>query len=130
MKIIIADDSRVMRSIIERVIKTIGFETVHASNGQEVLDLLDHGTDDIGLVLLDWNMPILSGIDVLKNMQQRDYHRQIPVLMVSTESEDGKITQAIDAGACGYLSKPFTSDELTSTIQRTLGSVDLPNSSS
>jgi two-component system chemotaxis response regulator CheY len=120
MKMIIADDSRVMRSIIERVIRAMGYESLHASNGQEVLELLEKNGKEIGLVLLDWNMPVLDGFEVLKSMQAHSTYGNIPVLMVSTESEDGKAAQAVDAGARGYLPKPFTSDDLTAMIQKTL----------
>jgi two-component system chemotaxis response regulator CheY len=120
MKMIIADDSRVMRSIIEKVIRAMGYESLHASNGQEALELLEQNGQEIGLVLLDWNMPVLDGLGVLKSMREHGTYRKIPVLMVSTESEDAKAAQAIDAGARGYLPKPFTPDDLTAIIQKTL----------
>ena len=121
MKIIIADDSRVMRNIIERVIGSMGYETVHASNGQEVLELLEKNGKEIGLILLDWNMPVLDGFEVLKSMREHSTYGNIPVLMVSTESEDDKAAQALKAGARGYLPKPFTPEDLTTIIQKTLG---------
>lgn len=121
MKIMIADDSRVMRNIIEKVIKAMGYETVHAGNGQEALDLLEKNGKEIGLILLDWNMPVLDGLEVLKSMREQGTYRDIPVLMVSTESEDEKASQAVDAGARGYLSKPFTPEALSAIIQKTLG---------
>lgn len=120
MKIIIADDSRVMRNIIARVIGSMGYESVHASNGQEVLELLEKNGKEIGLILLDWNMPVLDGFEVLKSMREHSAYGNIPVLMVSTESEDAKAAQALDAGARGYLPKPFTPDDLTTIIQKTL----------
>lgn len=120
MKVIVADDSRVMRSIIEKVVQSIGHEAIHASNGQEVLDLLDRRGPEIDLVLLDWNMPVMSGFEVLSRMQGKKNFRRIPVLMVSTESEEAKKEEALNEGARGYLSKPFTSEELVSEIQNVL----------
>ncbi len=121
MKIIVADDSRVMRSIIEKVIQSMGHHAIHASNGQEVLDLLDREGAEVDLVLLDWNMPVMNGFEVLIRIQKMKLHRQIPVLMISTESEKTKIEQALRAGARGYLPKPFTSEELASEIQSVTG---------
>jgi len=121
MKIIVADDSRVMRSIIEKIIQSLGHQAIHASNGQEVLDLLDPKSGEVDLILLDWNMPVMNGLEALIRIQEMKLHRQIPVLMISTESEKAKIEQALRAGARGYLSKPFTSEELASELQRVAG---------
>jgi two-component system chemotaxis response regulator CheY len=121
MKIIVADDSRVMRSIIEKTIQSIGHHAIHASNGQEVLDLLDRKGVEVDLILLDWNMPVMNGLEVLIRIQEMKPRRQIPVLMISTESEKAKIEQALRAGARGYLPKPFTSEELASEIQSVMG---------
>jgi two-component system, chemotaxis family, chemotaxis protein CheY len=121
MKLIVADDSRLIRGIIEKTAVSIGFEVLHAANGKEALNLLEDNGKDINLVLLDWNMPMMNGIDVLRNMRCDDRFKKIPVLMVSTESEDDKIKEAIDAGAHGYLPKPFTADKLTKAIHQVLG---------
>jgi two-component system, chemotaxis family, chemotaxis protein CheY len=120
MKIIIADDSRVMRNIIDRIATSLGYDTIHAGNGHEVIEILQKGQEEIGLILLDWNMPEWSGYQVLKAMQGNDDYRRIPVLMVSTDSEDEKTAMALDAGASGYLSKPFTSEDLAAKIQEVL----------
>jgi len=120
MKVIVADDSRVMRNIIDRAIKPIGLETIHAGNGQEVLDSLEIHGQDISLILLDWNMPVMNGLEVLESMQGNNLYQNIPVLMVSTESEKEKMDKAIEAGAKGYLSKPFTSEALMSLIRSTI----------
>lgn len=117
MKVIVADDSRMIRNIIDKTISSIGCEAIHATNGKEVLDLLGTKGDEIDLILLDWNMPVLNGIDVLKSMQNNGHYRNIPVLMISTESEEEKITQVINAGAWGYLPKPFTPEKLINTIR-------------
>lgn len=120
MRVIVADDSRVMRSIIEKVLHSLGHEVIHAANGKEVVDILERAGREVNLVLLDWNMPVMNGFEVLSHMKSRNLGRDIPVLMISTESEDGKIEQAIRAGAQGYLSKPFTSEELAAGIRNAL----------
>jgi two-component system, chemotaxis family, chemotaxis protein CheY len=121
MKMIVADDSRLIRGIIEKVATAIGFDVLHAANGEDALNHLESSGKDINLVLLDWNMPMMNGIDVLRNMRADDRFKEIPVLMVSTESEDDKIKEAIDAGAHGYLTKPFSADKLTDAIHQVLG---------
>lgn len=121
MKMIVADDSRLIRGIIEKTATAMGFEVLHAANGADALTLLESGGKEINLVLLDWNMPMMNGIDVLKNMRADDRFQGIPVLMVSTESEEDKIKEAIDAGAHGYLTKPFNADKLTNAIHQVLG---------
>jgi two-component system chemotaxis response regulator CheY len=120
MKVIVADDSRMIRNIIDKTISSIGCEAIHATNGREVLDILGTRGDEVDLILLDWNMPFLNGIDVLKSMQNNGQYTNIPVVMVSTESEEEKIAQVISAGAWGYLSKPFTPEKLINTIHLVL----------
>jgi two-component system chemotaxis response regulator CheY len=118
MKAIVADDSQVMRMIIEKIVRSIGYEAVHAGNGQEVLSILEKGSGDIGLILLDWNMPVLNGIQVLDQLRKRFPSWDVPILMVSTESEEEKVKQALDAGASGYISKPFTSEVLAAEVRK------------
>jgi two-component system chemotaxis response regulator CheY len=118
MKVIVADDSQVMRMIIEKIVKTLGYETIHSGNGQEVLSVLERGYKDIDLILLDWNMPVLNGLETLTRIKKIYPSCDIPVLMVSTESEDDKIQQAIKAGAGGYISKPFTAETLGTVIRQ------------
>ena len=120
MKAIVADDSRLIRGIIEKTAASIGFEAVQAGNGREALSLLEASSGEINLVLLDWNMPLVSGIDVIRKMRGDDRFKKIPVLMISTESEEDRIQEAIRAGAQGYLTKPFTADQLTDAIHQVL----------
>jgi two-component system, chemotaxis family, chemotaxis protein CheY len=117
MKIIIADDSRVMRNIIENAIRPLGMATLHAGNGQEVLDFLEKEEGEIALILLDWNMPVMNGLEVLETIKKNNLYTNIPVLIVSTESEDDKMSRAFAAGAKGYISKPFTPERLLNLIR-------------
>lgn len=120
MKVLIADDSLVTRKIIENCITSLGFDVVHATNGEEALKVLDQMADEIGLVLLDWNMPVKNGYETLKRIRGNDLYGHICTMMISTESEEDKIDQATLAGASGYVTKPFTNDELTTSIKSTL----------
>jgi two-component system chemotaxis response regulator CheY len=121
MKVIVVDDSLVMRKIIAGVVKELGHEPLHAANGQHLLDILEERAEEIGLILLDWNMPGLDGMEILKRMRERSGYNTIPVFMVSTESEDAKMEEAINTGAKDYLAKPFTTKELAAKIEKALG---------
>ena len=72
MKVIIADDSQVMRNIIQKAIKPMGLEVIQASNGHEVLDQLEKQGNNIGVIFMDWNMPGLNGFDCLKQLKKND----------------------------------------------------------
>ena len=120
MKVLIADDSMVTRKIIEKTVSSLGFEAIHATNGEEALKILDKEAGEVGLVLLDWNMPIRNGYETLKRIRSNDLYGHICTMMISTESEDDKIDQATLAGASGYVTKPFSPEELAEKIQSTL----------
>jgi two-component system, chemotaxis family, chemotaxis protein CheY len=122
MKVIIVDDSLVTRTIIQRSIASMGYETMHAVNGQVALELLEKHSAEVGLILLDWNMPVLDGYETVKCIKRIDRYQHICIVMISTESEDDKIDQALAAGAHGYLTKPFTDEEFSVTIQSALDS--------
>jgi two-component system chemotaxis response regulator CheY len=120
MKVLVVDDSLVVRTIIENTVKPMGFTVLQACNGLEALDLLAKYAESVELVLLDWNMPVQDGYETIKCIKANPYYDHICILMVSTESEDEKIGQAMAAGANGYLSKPFDSEELADKVKTTL----------
>jgi len=121
MKILTVDDSRAIRMIIGGVVATLGYEVVEADCGVSALKVLSGSSDDIGLVLLDWNMPGMNGLEVLKAIKADERFKDIPVMMVTTEGEKKNIIQAIQAGATNYLIKPFTQEELAAKIMECLG---------
>jgi len=118
MKIVIVDDSRVIRIIIEKTVVSMGYEAIHASHGQEALDLVKKNAKEVGMVILDWNMPVLNGWETLKALKKDKDFEHICILMVSTESEKEKIQKAMAAGAHGYITKPFSPEKLTEEIKR------------
>ena len=91
MKILTVDDSLTIRKIIGSVISMLGYEACEADSGAASLEILLHGSDDIALVLLDWNMPGMSGFEVLEIIKSNEKLRHIPVMMVTTEGENGNI---------------------------------------
>ena len=116
MKILLADDSNTMRRIQKNTLKTIGYEdVVEAADGREAVNALK-SNPDVNLVLLDWNMPNMTGIEALKAIKADDSTKDIPVIMVTSESEKTKIIEAIQAGAANYVVKPFQADTLKEKI--------------
>lgn len=110
MKALVVDDSQIMRRIIISVLKKCGVEDVaEVTNGKEAVEMLAK-SNDVGLVLMDWNMPVMSGIEALQ--QIRANNKTLPIVMVTTESEKGKVVEAIRAGANGYLLKPLKLHDL------------------
>jgi len=119
--LLIVDDSSVIRKIIKAAADVLELETEEAEDGIEALEKLALMHDEIDLVLLDWNMPEMSGYDVLVAMKSSDKYKAIPVMMVTTEGQKSSIVAAVRAGADNYLVKPFTVDELESKIIECLG---------
>lgn len=120
MKVIIADDSKVMRNIIQNALRPMGIEVIHAGNGQEVFEQLEIHGSKIGVIFMDWNMPGMSGLECLRLLKKNEEYRDIPVLMISTESEKDKVAMAKEAGAKGYLTKPFSPEELIKFINESI----------
>jgi two-component system, chemotaxis family, chemotaxis protein CheY len=103
---LVIDDSRAMRLILGRMLRDLGFTVADATNGREGLERLSATAPD--LVLVDWNMPEMSGIEFLESMRRPPYASTAKVLMVTTESEVTQVIAALGAGADEYLMKPFT----------------------
>ena len=121
MKILIVDDSSVMRKVIKAAADVLDLETEEAQDGIEALTILSEKHNEIDLVLLDWNMPGKTGFEVLEEIKSSDLYKTIPVMMVTTEGHKTSIVAAVRAGADNYLVKPFTVDELESKIVECIG---------
>ncbi|MFI5315040.1 MAG: response regulator [Myxococcota bacterium] len=115
MKVLVVDDSAIMRKVIEQILEMLGHEAVPAANGVEAFDRLKEH-DDVQLILLDWNMPEMNGIEFLRAVKDRPGLSKIPVIMLTTESERRKMIEAIEAGAKHYLTKPFQPETLATKI--------------
>jgi two-component system chemotaxis response regulator CheY len=110
MRALIVDDSRFVRGFLRGLLQEKGIECAEASDGQAGLDLL-HGDLPFDLVLLDWNMPVMNGFEMLKEMRTEGFDGT-KVLMVTTEAENDYILSALEAGADEYLMKPFDHEAL------------------
>lgn len=116
-KVLIIDDSAVMRKIIQRNIQQSGLlvdEFVEAGDGREGLEKA--ASNSIDLILCDWNMPNMTGIDFVKALRGSAQKNNIPIVMVTTEGGETKIEEAKRSGANGYLTKPFTPEQLKSKL--------------
>jgi two-component system chemotaxis response regulator CheY len=111
MKILIVDDMATMRRIVKNILKQLGFSNVEeAENGQDGLQKLR--TDTFGFVVSDWNMPVMTGIDMLRAIRADDKLKAIPVLMVTAEAQQANLVEAIQAGVSNYIVKPFTAETM------------------
>lgn len=114
---IVADDSRAVRMILARTLKDLGFEVREAANGREALEMLADGGAGVRLVLADWNMPEINGLELVRRLRQDPRLATLPVVMVTTETELDQMAAALAAGANEYVMKPFTRDILIEKLQ-------------
>lgn len=115
VNVLVADDSGTMRKIIIRSLNAVGITSVvEACDGEQAISLFTPQTID--LVLTDWNMPKKTGLDVIRAIRAQDAN--VPTIMVTTESEKGRVVEAIQAGVTDYLVKPFTPDQLRAKLEK------------
>lgn len=117
IRTLIVDDSSVMRKIVERALRQAGLDlvTVHeAASGTEGLEVLKAGKVD--LILSDINMPSMDGLEFLRQIQAQNLASGVPVVMITTESSEEHVRQAIQAGARGYIRKPFTAEQVKERV--------------
>ena len=116
-KALVVDDSKTIRMIIKRILIDLGYEVCEAGNGLEALKVLDKEKTAVSLVLADWNMPEMNGLELVKSLRQNPEFASMKVLMVTTETEIGQMTAAMEAGANEYVMKPFTKDVLVEKLE-------------
>lgn len=113
VRTLIVDDSAVMRKIVERSLRQAGInlgQVLEAANGSEALELLRANTVD--LVLSDINMPVMDGLEFVRQLRGVENVRGVPVVMITTEGSESHVVEAISCGARGYIRKPFTPDQV------------------
>ena len=116
-KALVVDDSRAMRIILSRTLAEFGFEVMQAANGREALEIMDQKGGSISLVLLDWNMPEVTGIEVVEKLRAQEAFKTVRLVMVTTETEIEQMARALDAGADEYLMKPFTRESVEDKLR-------------
>jgi len=117
MKILVVDDMSTMRRIVKNIMKQLGFANVEeAENGQEALDKLK--ADTFGFIISDWNMPVMTGIQLLRAIRADEKLKAIPLLMVTAEAQKENLIEAIQAGVSNYIVKPFTAEVLQEKMSK------------
>lgn len=117
MKILIVDDFSTMRRIIKNLLRDLGFNnTVEADDGSTALPILQSG--GIDFLVTDWNMPVMSGLELLQNVRSDPSLAKMPILMVTAEAKREQIILAAQAGVNGYVVKPFTAAVLKEKIEK------------
>ena len=123
MKILIVDDFSTMRRIIKNLLRDLGFSnTAEADDGVTALPMLQNGNFDF--LVTDWNMPGMTGIELLKAVRADDRLKDMPILMVTAEAKRDQIVEAAQAGVNGYVVKPFTAAVLKEKIEKIFERVD------
>lgn len=116
MNVLIVDDSRVIRKMIARIMKALGYETFEAGNGLEGLVELAK-IESVDLILVDWNMPEMNGLEFVKAVRANGESSNVPMIMVTTESEMSRMALAFMAGVNEYIMKPFTEEGINSKLE-------------
>ncbi len=115
MRALVIDDSRTVRIIIGTVLRELRMDVIEAADGRQALEQL-RANPDIGLILVDWNMPEMNGLDFIKAVRGDRANDGVRILMVTSESETEQVTRALDAGANEYLMKPFSREILIAKL--------------
>ena len=125
MKILLVDDSRTIRNIQKNVLEQLGHtDILEADDGVQALAIFNEQTPDLALV--DWNMPNMDGITLVRKI--REQNTSVPLIMCTTEAEKSRVIEAIQAGVNHYIVKPFTVDSLGEQISQTMAKVAVPDS--
>ena len=118
MRILTVDDSRTMLAMLRHALGGAGFEVLQAEDGQQGLDLLKN--ESVDLVITDINMPVMDGIEFIKNVRASGLYSSLPILILTTESSQEKRALGRAAGGTGWIVKPFDPEKLISVIHRVL----------
>lgn len=125
-KVLIIDDSRAMRRILGKIMKQLGFDVLEAGNGQEGIIELEEHRNELELVLVDWNMPVMNGYEFVQAVRSQDTYINHKLVMVTTETEPTQMVKALMAGVDEFVMKPFTREILIEKLQ--LIGVSMPES--
>lgn len=119
-KILIVDDSAAIRQSISFILQQEGYETVEAQDGQEAYERLP-SLEGIDLIVTDVNMPNLDGIGFIRKARELPKYRFTPILVLTTESQGSKMTEGKEAGATGWIVKPFNAEKLLEIVKKVTG---------
>ena len=115
MHALVIDDSRVARTVIRQILTEMGISVSEAADGRAALAALA-AAPDVELILVDWNMPVMDGLEFISAVRSQRAYDSVKIVMVTTETESEQVSRAIDAGANEYVMKPFTKDVLVAKL--------------
>ncbi len=118
--ILIVDDSVSMRQMTSMILKSGGYEVLEAAGGDEALKQF---SNDVKVVITDYNMPGMNGVELIRTIRSGATNKSVPILMLTTESEEAKKNEGRDAGATAWITKPFEKETLLKTIKKISGEV-------
>jgi len=114
--VMVVEDSKSMRQLVSFSLEDSGFSVVTAENGQDALDKLNGSPPSV--IITDLNMPVMNGIDFIRQLRMKDGYRYLPVIMLTTESQEQKRQEGKEAGASGWMVKPFTPEQLINVVKK------------
>ena len=119
IKILIVDDFATMRRILKNILKQLGFKNlVEADDGTTAWEVLEG--QKIDLIISDWNMPKMTGLELLKKVRASDAYKGAPFLMVTAEAQKQNVIEAVQAGVSNYVVKPFTAEAISDKLEKIL----------
>ena len=120
MKVLVVDDFSTMRRIVKNILRQLGFQNIlEADDGSTAVGLLER--EKVDLIISDWNMPQMTGIELLRHVRSTETLKDIPFLMVTAEAQQENIIEAVKAKVSNYIVKPFTADTLNEKIEKIFG---------
>ncbi|ADU96810.1 chemotaxis response regulator CheY [Thermovibrio ammonificans] len=124
IKILIVDDMAAMRKILKTLLAQLGYKNVdEAEDGKQALEILRQNPDKYGLVITDWNMPNMTGIELVQEIRKDEKLKHLPILMVTAEAKKENVLMAIKAGVNNYIVKPFTAETLKEKLEKIFSSL-------
>ena len=119
IKVLIVDDFATMRRILKNILKQLGFKNLlEADDGTTAYDVLE--SQDVDLIISDWNMPKMTGLELLKKVRASEKYSKIPFLMVTAEAQKQNVIEAVQAGVSNYVVKPFTAEAISEKLEKIL----------
>jgi len=117
MTVLVVDDFATMRRILKNIFRQLGFENIiEADDGTTALEALKK--NKIDLIVSDWNMPKMTGLELLKTVRASDENKDIPFLMVTAEAQKQNVLDAVQAGVSNYVVKPFTAEQISDKLEK------------
>jgi len=121
-KVLVVDDARAVRMILSKLLLEQGFDVLQAASAKEALAVMSREGTSVGLALIDWNMPEMTGLDLVHRLRAAPAYRDLQIMMVTTETEIEQVCSALEAGVNEYLMKPFTREAVRDKL-RLMGAI-------